>query len=272
MKHNQTFSKIFMIPDFVRGHFIQWELDTFFNGERPYNFVLQISQTQDFSEIAYEIEVGDSFFAIDNSNYKQSWSMNYNYRVVLIAGDGNRYYSPSLIFGQTTTSHRKYSMAGEIIRKELLLCRYAGHQAWLLKRKTYGTVSAKTAVYLDPVSGVPIADERDVDYGVGLDEGFFKPVACAYTIDRAHIDKQLDPAGLGVKETTDMIVRMPGYPAIDSRDILCPNVDGWRYNVLAKDTVYFPGTGIPISQKVTLRLIPQTDTVYNIKIPANLNE
>lgn len=272
MKYNQVFNKIFMIPDFVRGHFIQWELDTFFNGVKPYNFILQVSQTLDFSEIAYEIEVGDTFFAIDNSNYKQSWSMNYNYRVILVAGDGMKYHSQPILFGHTDTPYRKYAMASEIIRKELLLCRYAGRQAWLLKRKTYGSVSPQTAVNLDPVSGISIADDRDVDYGVGLDGGYFNPVACVYTTDRSTSDKQLDPNGLGVKETMDMLVRMPGYPSIDTRDVICTNLDGWRYNVMAKDTVFFPGTGIPISQKVSLRLIPQTDTVYNIEIPANLNE
>jgi hypothetical protein len=272
MKYSQTFSKMFMVPDFVRGHFIQWELDPFFNGVRPYAFTLQVSQTMDFSEIAYELPAGDSFFAVDRSGYKQSWSMNYNYRVLLTTADGEVYYSPPVLFGHTNTSQRKFSMASEIIRKELLLCRFAGHQAWLLKRKTYGTQSARTLVYLDPVSGVPISDESSADYGVGLDAGYFSPVACAYTIDRSTSDKQTDPAGLGVKETTDMMVRVPGYPLIDCRDILCTNLDGWRYNVMAKDTVFFPGTGIPISQKVTLRLIPQTDTIYNIEIPVNFNE
>jgi len=272
MKYNQTFSKILMIPDFVRGHFIQWALDPFFRGEPPYNFTLQISQTLDFSEIALEFPVGDSFFAIDNSGYKQSWSMNYNYRVLLETGNGQKYHSPTVFFGHVDASQRKYAMASEIIRKELLLCRFAGHQAWLLKRKTYGSVSSQTSVYLDPVSGVSIADERNADYGVGLDGGYFLPIACAYTIDRSGVDKQMDPAGLGVKETTDVLARMPGYPSVDCRDIICTNLDGWRYNVMAKDAVYFPGTGIPISQKLTLRLIPQTDTIYNIEIPENLNE
>ena len=71
MDYPQVFSKIFMLPDFVRGHYVQWELDTFFNGVQPYNFTLQISQTLDFSEIGYEIHVGDNFYAIDNTGNKQ---------------------------------------------------------------------------------------------------------------------------------------------------------------------------------------------------------
>jgi hypothetical protein len=268
MSHLNVFSKIFMIPDFVRGHFVQWELDQFFNGVTPFKFTLQVSQTIDFSEIAFEIPVGDNFFAVDDSGYKQSWSINYNYRVLLVTGDGRKYYSNPIMFGYTATQQRKYAMASEIIRKEFLLCRFAGSASWLLKRKSYGRASTKT---LDPISGVPIADDSESDLGVGIEGGYFSAVPCAYVIDSAQTDKQLDPNGLGVKETADIVARVPGYPLLDVRDVLCTNVDNYRYHVLTKSIVYFPGTPIPISQKVSLRLIPSTDTIYNIEVPVLLN-
>ncbi len=258
-----------MIPNFIRGHFIQWSLDPFFKGAAPYSFALQISQTLDFSHVIHEIPVGDSFYAVDNSKIKQSWTMNYYYRVQLRTGDGAVYYSNSIAFGGTGAPARKYGMASEIIRKEFLLCRFAGREAWLLKRKTYGEVATHN---VDPISGVPIADESFQDYGVGLKGGYFDPIPCVFTVDRSSIDKQLDPNGLGVKETVDMIVRLPGYPLLDNKDIVCTNVDGYRYNVLSRDIVYFPGTDIPVSQKATLRLIPPTDTVYAIDLPVNIHE
>jgi len=269
MSYAQVFSKIFMIPDFVRGHFVQWELDQFFNGVAPFKFTLQVSQTIDFSEIAYEIPVGDTFFAIDKSGNKQSWSLNYNYRILLVTGDGQKYYSSPVMFGHTGTQQRKYAMASEIIRKEFLLCRFAGRESWLLKRKSYGKASSCT---VDPISGVPIADDRSADLGVGIEGGYFSPVPCAYVVDSAQTDKQLDPAGMGVKETADVIARLPGYPTLDVHDVLCTNIDGYRYNVLTKSIVYFPSTGIPISQKVSLRLIPPSDTIYSIQVPVDLYE
>lgn len=48
----KVFNRVEVIPDWVRGHFIQWQLDPFFRGARPYNFALEISETSDFSEIA----------------------------------------------------------------------------------------------------------------------------------------------------------------------------------------------------------------------------
>jgi hypothetical protein len=267
--YQQVFTKIIMIPDFVRGHFVQWVLDPFFKGTTPYSFTLQVSQVLDFSEIAVEIPVGDSYFAVDNSNYKQSWSVNYYYRVKLETASGEIYYSNATVFGSTSTSRRKYAMASDIIRKEFLLCRFAGRQAWLLKRKTYGSVATQT---VDPISGVPIADEREADYGVGVEGGYFSPIPCAFTVDRASADKQLDPSGLGVKETVDMVVRLPGYPLLEVRDVVSTNMDGYRYSVLSKDIVYFPGSDIPVSQKATLRLIPPTDTIYSLEVPIDAND
>jgi len=256
-----------MTPDFIRGHRIHWTLDPFFKGVAPYNFIVQISQTSNFSEIAKEYSVGDNFFAIDDSNYKQGWSANYNYRILLHTGDGQQYISPSLNFEYNQSSQRKFAMASELIRKEFLLCRYAGRQAWLLKRKSYGQVSRPT---VDPVSGVSIADEKCFDLGVGLTGGYFKPVPIAYVVDRASTDKQLDPAGMGVKELDDFTARLPGYPLIDERDVVCGNLEGRRYNVLAKEHIYFPGTSIVIYQTAVLRLIPPTDTIYSLEIPKDL--
>lgn len=267
MNPSQVFSKILMVPDFSRGHHIYWAIDPFFKGVLPYNFTLQISQTVDFSEIAKEIFVGDHFFGVDNTGYKQNWTANYYYRVMLETGDGQRFFSTSINFDYAQPSQRKFAMAAELIRKEFLLCRYAGRTAWILKRKSYGQVAEVT---IDPISGVPIADEKCVDYGVGLTDGYFKPVPAAFVIDRASTDKQMDPSGLGVKSLEDLSVRMPGYPLLDERDIVCANLEGRRYNVLSKEQTYFPGTGVIIYQTAVLRLIPSTDTVYNIKIPDDL--
>jgi hypothetical protein len=82
----------------------------------------------------------------------------------------------------------------------------------------------------------------------------------------------MDPQGLGIKETRDSIIRLPGYPFLSVGDIICSNIDGTRYNVMLRSSTYFPGTGIPVSQKATIRVIPQSDTVYNLQVPVNLDE
>jgi hypothetical protein len=267
----KVFKKIIVLPDWVNGHFIQWELDTFFTGERPYNFSLEISETLDFSEIvASKKNLGDVFFAVDDSNLKQNWGPNHIYRITLTTADGKSYKSFPTLFGATPQERNKTAMAAEIIRKELLMCRTAGTSGWLLKRKAYGTKSKKTLRNIDPVSGVPITDTRNEDYGVGIDGGYFDPVPCSYFAEANSQDKQLDPTGIGVKETYTSQVRFPGYPFFDVRDIICSSDGGQRYSIQAKNDKQFPGTNIIIIQKATLNLIPPSDTVYGIPIPIPL--
>lgn len=265
----KVFKQVEVIPDWNSGHFVQWQLDPFFRGARPYNFSLEISETADFSElIAVKENLGDVFFAIDDTRAKQSWAPSYMYRVVLQTGDGKKYSSIPVLFGTSRHQQRRYAMASEIIRKEILLCRYAGTEAWLLRRKSYGVPAlTETVMNVDPVSGVPIADTAHQDYGVGVDEGYFDPVPCAFYIEQSIQDKQLDQLGMGVKETYTTIARLPGYPIVEVRDVICEAQDGFRYSVQARQSKQFPGTNITLTQKLNLNLIPPTDTIYSIPIP-----
>lgn len=267
----KIFRKVDVVPDWVRGHFIQWQVDPFFRGTRPYNFALEISTTLDFSEIvAVKDNLGDVFFAVDDTKLKQSWSPNYAYRIKLTTASRKKYYSQPILFGSTRHEARKYAMAAEITRKEIMLARYVGTEGWLLRRKSYGTKSAATSRNLDPVSGVPIADTKNEDYGVGVDGGYFDPVPCVFYLENSTQDKQLDPHGLGVKESYVSQIRMPGYPILEVRDVVCESRDGFRYSVQSRGAKQFPGTNITLTQRATFNLIPNTDTVYSIPIPVAL--
>jgi hypothetical protein len=264
----KIFKKISIVPDWVNGHYIQWSIDPFFKGLRPYNFSLEISETLEFKEIiAVKENLGDVFFTVDDTNLKQAWGANYTYRIVLYTSDGKKYPSMPVNFGSTGQEHRKYAMAADIIRKEMLMCRFAGTSAWLLKRKSYSSKSNITYANIDPVSGIPIADEKNEDYGVGIDGGYYDPVPCAYYVEVSTQDKQLDVNGLGVKETYQTMIRLPGYPIIEVRDIICVVNDGQRHSIQAKNAKYFPGTDVMLIQKATLSLIPSTDSVYSIPLP-----
>ena len=264
----KVFKKVEVVPDWVNGHFVQWQLDPFFRAARPYNFMLEISQTPNFSEIAAtKSNLGEVFYAIDDTKIKQSWVPNYSYRVTLTTADNKRYSSPPILFGSTRHDQRKYAMAAEVIRKEILLCRYNGTEGWLLRRKIYGTASKATNDNIDPISGVPIADSRKEDYGVGVDGGYFAPIPCVFYTELSTQDKQLSPDGFGVKENYTSVIRMPGYPILENRDIICEAQDGYRYSVQSRGSKQFPGTNITLTQKATLNLIPSSDTIYSIPIP-----
>jgi hypothetical protein len=267
----KVFKTINIIPDWVNGHFVQWQLDPFFVGERPYNFSLEATETTDFSvSIPIKLNLGEVFHAIDDSFIKQSWAPNYSYRVTLTTADGHTYNSFPVLFGSTRHEQRKFAMAAEIIRKEILLSRYVGTQAWILRRKSYGTQSKKTLANIDPISGVPLTDTKNEDYGVGLDQGYYAPVPCVFYIEQSTQDKQLDKQGMGVKENYTSMIRMPGYPILEVRDIICEATDGYRYSIQSRSSKQFPGTNITLTQKATINLIPPSDTTYAIPIPIPL--
>ena len=268
VKDNTTFKKIQIIPDWVNGHYIQWEIDPFFKGERPFNFSLEIAETLDFSEIIGEKKnLGDTFFVIDDTKLRQSWDALYAYRIILETADRKTFKSLPITTGVEITDYRKYAMAAEVIRKELLMCRTAGTKALLLKRKSYPSSKSKlTYENIDPVSGVAISDNKEEDYGIGIDGGYFNAVGCAFYNEATEQDKQLDPTGMGVKETYTTVARFPGYPIISVRDIVCTLEDGHRHSVQAVNNKQFPGTNIVIIQKATLKLIPPTDSVYSIPL------
>ena len=267
MDASRVFKKVAIFPNYTDGHVIQWELDPFFRGKRPYNFSLEISQTIDFSELIFtKKNLGEVFMTVDDTGLKKAWATNYIYRVVLRTDDKKIYKSYPATFGNSPAEQRKYAMAAEMIRKEFVMCRYAGKQAWLLKRKSYGETTS-VSKNVDPVSGVPIADTKQEDYGTGIAGGYFDPVPCAFFLENTSQDKQLDPQGMGVKETYDSMARLPGYPAIDCRDIICEAKQGGRYSIMAHGAKCFPGTDIVVTQKATLRLIPISDTIYSIPLP-----
>jgi hypothetical protein len=267
----KAFGNIHIIPDWVNGHFIQWELDPFFRATRPYNFELESAETSDFSDVVFSKKnLGDVFFTVDDSKTKQSWALNHFYRVILNTGDGGRFSSSPILFGASRHEQRKYAMAADIVRKEILMCRYAGTEGWLLRRKSYGTVGRNTSANIDPVSGVPIADTKEQDYGVGIDAGYYAPVPCVFFIEAGSQDKQLDVNGIGVKENYTSNIRAPGYPIFEVRDVICEAKDGYRYSIGSRNAKQFPGTNIIIMQKASINLIPPSDTIYSIPTPLAL--
>jgi hypothetical protein len=263
-----VFSNFTVRLNFSTGHQLQWRIAQGFVDIPPYNFQVEASSTFDFSEIIYTINAGDSFFAIDDTGIKQNWSRDLLYRVKLTTGSNNIYYSEILSFDSTPTTKRKYRMASDIIRKEALLSsKFAGWQGYLLKRKVYGQIDLSS---VDPISGAVLTDNIG-GYGVGITGGYFAPVPMVFRKEQSIRGKTQSPDGQGVKESLSVMVRTLGFPFVDSRDVIVNAQTGERYNVAddpSPQGVYFPGTSIQLVQKLSLQLLPTSDTVYQIPVPS----
>jgi hypothetical protein len=251
-------------PGFAKGHLIQWKIDPAFTESLPYVFTVEISGTPDFSEVHYSIDAGDSLVAVDSTRHKQSFVDDHWYRLKFTTGDNNTYYSKGILLGNTMPNRRQWVTASEIMRKELLRMQKftGGGISWLLKRKNFGAVTKAT---VDPVSGVPIADNTS-DFGVGLVDGYFAPLKIFMSQEQVQQERKQDAAGNGVIETFIVDFRMIGYPTVEVHDVLVDGDDDRRFIVKSVDQTFFPGTDIVIIQQVKTWLIPNTDPVYDIVI------
>lgn len=259
----RTFNYVKLTVNFITGHLIQWSLNPAFKASLPYQFFLQASQTIDFSELVFEKICNDTFYAVDDTKIKQNNSRDWFYRVKLITGDGQCYYSESLYFDSSPAISRRYMMAAEIMRRTLVWCNQAGHQGFLLKRKTYGEIDVPN---VDPVTGTARTDNVG-DYGTGLVGGYFNPVSIPFVVDTSSRDRQLAQDGMSTKETNDITIRTVGFPNIDTNDIIVQSDNNRRYNVLGISSNQMPGTTIQVVQRASLRLLPLSNNVYQIPVP-----
>lgn len=264
MPSQRVFNAVYIRVNFATGHELQWSLNPGFNDILPYSFTVEASTTFDFSEIVWTINVGDNFFAIDNSNIKQNWSKDLLYRVKLTTGSGSNYYSETISFDSAPTTKRKYRMASEIMRKNTVWFKFAGFQGYLLKRKTYGQIDVPN---VDPITGIPLNDNIG-GFGTGIVGGYYNPIPVAFIVESNARARAQSPDGEGVKELYDLVVRTQGFPYIDTRDIIVKAETGQRFNVDDSESVYFPGTQIQLMQKLSLKLLPTSDTIYQIEVPS----
>lgn len=242
---------------------VQYKVDPGFPGQAPFAFTLYAYQDEMFNEPLYSIS-GTAFYLIDNTKVRQNQLPSLLYKLSLKTSDNKIYFSN--FFGWHPSDHvnrHKYLLASEIIRRERVRFNYAGLYAYLLKRKTYSTL---TAADTDPITGAPLVDNTST-YGTGAAGGYYAPVLTRLSIEEKQTKTDYAQEGRGSQFTEMLSVRSVGFPFIDQHDIIALG-DGKRFIVTDASSVYFPGTTMILLQTPALRLIPNTDTVYNIEVPA----
>jgi hypothetical protein len=254
-------------PHYKQGHIISWQIDPVFSDSFPHNFTVQVAGTPDFSELLYELPAGNSFFVVDNSHIKQSFTKDVYYRVKLETGDNNTYISKTVAFTGERYDSRNYFKAREIVRKELLrMTKYTGHQAWLLKRKTYGAVDTSNPL-LDPVSGVPLTDQT-TSPGTQFNVGYYDPLAFWISYENGKAIRRQSSEGIGFTDVRQFELRTVGFPSVETYDVIVEPINDERYYVKDKQEVLFPGTDLIVVQTLQVQLIPPSDPVYEIEVPA----
>jgi len=267
MSLDQPFQTLSLVPSHVTGNVLMWELDPAFNEPGPYSYTVQSSQTPDFSQLVTDESVGDTYTYTDTSCERSNFDDSWYYRVILNTGAPNQYVSPNLLYGQRKEDRWKYLKAKEIVRKESLrLRKYTGVEVFLLKYKIYGETDEGA---VDPITGLPLGDCTS-DYGTGIVGGYHEPLAIWASREQKQKTKNLEgQMGLGIEEADILNLRILSFPIVSVRDIIVFPDDDRRFRVLGEPApvrTRFPGTHIFVTQLLTLRLIPPSDTVYKIPI------
>lgn len=255
------FSEVRVFLNYAIGHTVQWTLDAAFKEDEPYQFTLEASETPNFEELIFSNPVGQAFYAKDNFMRKQSFHQSYIYRVKLETDSGNRYYSANVNHDTSSMDKRKYLLAAEMTRKELVDMSFTGRPGWLLKRKGYGQTASQEK---DPISGVVMTDNY-IDYGTGLVGGYHEPIKITYAKSAEDTQEGLSQEGYGGKQTKRIGIRMVGFPLVEKHDILVTAEDE-RFLFMKIVSKHFPGTNVILRQNCDLTRIASTDSVYKIQV------
>jgi hypothetical protein len=246
---------------------VQYSVDASFTGAAPYSFNLLAYQDETFKEPLYSIS-GSNYYIIDNTHARQNQLPSFLYKLSLTTRDAKTYYSN--FFGWHASDHvnqHKYLLAADISRREYVRFNYTGLYAYLLKRKSYGAAQINET---DPVTGEPLVD-NSVSYGVGSLGGYYDPVLMQLSIENRKVAEGYNEEGRGIAFNESLGARCVGFPFVDQHDIIVTQ-DAKRYTVIDAINKYFPGTTLIILQMPVLRLVPNTDTIYNIAVPDFPNE
>jgi len=242
---------------------VQFSVSPAFTGRAPFTYNLLAYQDETFTEPLYSIP-GQEFYIVDDTGVRQNQLPSYLYKVQLVTADNKTYYSNFVGWRPSDHVNRhKYLIASEIARKEQVRFNYAGLYVYLLKRKSYSPAQLND---VDPVTGEPIID-RSSSYGVGLTEGYYNPLLTRLSIEDRQVKTEFDEGGRGSQYTEILSTRMASFPFVDQFDIIVMG-DGKRYTVIDANNKYFPGTTLILLQTPTLRLVSNTDTIYNIEVPS----
>lgn len=242
---------------------IQYKVDPNFNGKAPYKFKVLAYEDNTFTEPLYSID-SDTFFAIDDHNIRQNVRPSFLYRVQLTTADNKKFISNFVGWspGNDVDRH-KYLIASEVTRREHVRFNYAGIYAYLLKRKSYSPAATND---VDPVTGEAVIDSSSSSYGVGVVGGYYTPILCRFSIESRQVNEDYDQQGKGVAHLEVVKIRSVGFPFIEQHDVFTTS-DGKRYIVTDPGNKFFPGTTLILLQTSSLRLVPDTDTIYSIDVP-----
>lgn len=249
------------------GTRVMWKLRPELELPQPWSFQLQYGThpTGDASWINVGAMEDNIFYRIDTDRRDFGQRIAGFYRVKLIAGPIE--YTSRATSVDGTLSYRDWRIAAEILRQERVRAGYAAQEGYLLRYRSTGNPCSRC---LDPQTNEPTDANCPHCFGTGKQCGYYYPLACVWadmtTADRnLMLDRQL---AMGTIDNVVVAARMFTFPPfIGARDVWVSQRLDQRYEVGRVQHIA-EIRGVPLLANVELRLLPYSNPVYNIAIPA----
>jgi hypothetical protein len=244
---------------------VEWAMDRSFRAAGPYTFTLLRGYAINDDNYVPVAETLDQPWAYDRNPIYPSQGTEIYYKVKLVDGDGEIYYSEAACL-TSYWNHYDYTIGREVLRKEsLLLYKRAGVRGWLFKRRGWGELCTADGC-TDPDTGEVNNPECLECYGTGIVGGYYDPLEYWVIMNPTQVIKKLD-ADKGLLIENMETVRCLAYPSPSANDVWVQFGSNQRYVVQADIATVARHRGIDLVLNMRLEERPRSDIIYQLPTP-----
>lgn len=265
---NEIFDRVTVDHVLRTGTRVCWRLQPSFSAPLPYTFQLQIGETclaeaDDWTDIGDPAE--DVICLFDDGEQRDfSVVPSTNYRIKLVTGDAQTYYSPAVPYWGRV-NRIDWIRARAIIRRDVVRNRVrAGTPGWLFKRRKRTAPVTDTTV-VDFLTSEVINTQNTEGVGTDRIGGYFAPAPFLIVMEPGDRYPRRDAQGGSIDDTA-CFGRALAYPEVEHNDVWVTATGDARYAIHRVTTVAMI-RDTPLAVLVELRRLAATDPVYELPLP-----
>lgn len=244
---------------------VEWAMNRSFRAVGPFRFILMRGYAINDDNYTDVAETLDQPWAYDRNPIYPSQGTEIYYKVKLIDGDGNVFYSEA---APLTSYWDRYdwTIGREVLRKEsLLLYKRAGTRGWLFKRRLWGLPCSVPGCVNEDTGQINIPN-CPVCFGTGVEGGYYDPLEYWVIMDPVQRIKKID-ADAGLLTQTIETVRCLAYPSPEANDVWVQFGSNQRYVVQSDIAAIARHRGIDLVLNIRLEERPRSDIIYTLPTP-----
>jgi hypothetical protein len=265
----KVFTNINIFPRLMGNTRIQWEMHPYFTEQGPYTFTVQYSHSgvpMDDGDAASDwvdtsSSVVDTYVLSDSNQRIWSNADRLFYRIKVVTGAGNTYYS-NPILPITNSNYHDSAIANDVIRREkLLLNRYTGTCGLLFKRRTWGEICPNSC--LDYDTREVINQNCPVCFGTGFKGGYFPGILYYINSNIISRDKITREDNIGMQNVIELQGRALACPMPKTNDFWLDLSTDNRW-LIQNITISANIGALPITLDLELRQVQPSDIIQSV--------